>query len=174
MFWNMRGLRLAGYLAGFLLTAVTFAVILRSFGNFPLADARYAGPGIYTYLTRPSPMEVSYPDASGILAEANVEDINLNTYVSATATRLNDQMLARFAAGETYAVHEDSFSVITSMDSGRRGAIEGVLHSPRDPKLFVRFGQLLSTAQIDLPAAPSNNRGLLVWTFSRIFVTSSE
>lgn len=170
--WELGKLRLVGHLAGLLLTAGTFLLTLVSFGHFPLQDARIGGPGIYTYMTRPSLVEPDYPDARDLISDEGLSEGYFHPDLSVGAARLNENTLSRFAAHELEAIHEDSFSVITSMDSGGRGAIEGVLHSPRDQRLVVRFSRLISTSRFDWPGPLASSKGRVVWSFSRIFVTS--
>ena len=166
---GIRQLRFAGHLAGMLLTVAGLVLILSHLGSFTLDYGRLSEPGLYSLMNSPSRTQrtlassgrQTYPEDIGAYANAN--------YLAESA-RLNGYMIDRFADNEMGALHEDSLSVVTQVQPGGRGAIEGVLHSPRDRMLFVRFSQLLSTSQFNLPLSQSTSSGRVVWSFCRIIV----
>jgi hypothetical protein len=165
-------LRLVGHMAGFFLTTIGMALILSFLGRFSLEYEHLGAPGVYSLMNRPSMSHGPMTTNRGSLAYPEDMDTYANTNVLAESARLNGYTLTRFANGEMGAIHEDSLSVVTQVQPDGRGSIEGVLHTPRDPMLFVRFSQLLSTSQFVLPLSMTQSSGRMVWSFSRIIVIS--
>jgi len=168
----VRKLRLAGHMAGFFLTAVGITLILSFLGRFSLDYEHHAEPGVYSLMNRPSMSQG--PDASSSSRLVYPEDAEsyANTNILAGSARLNGYVLTHFADEEMGALHEDSLSLVTQVKPDGRGAIEGVLHTPRDRMLFVRFSQLLSTAQFDHSLTVPQSNGRIIWSFRRIIVIS--
>lgn len=169
---NVLQLRLAGYIAGFFLTAVGLLLTLSFLGRFSLEYKQLAEPGVYSLMKRPSMSHGPMTSNRGRLAYPEDADTYASTNILAGATRLNGYVLTRFAEDERGALHEDSLSVVTQVQPDGRGAIEGVLHTPRDRMLFVRFSQLLSTSQFDLPLSVTRSNGPVIWSFCRVIVIS--
>ena len=170
---NVRQLRLAGHLAGFFVTAAGMLLILSLLGKFSLGYEQLTQPGVYSLMNRPSRIaNRTMTAARGNLDYAGDTDMYVQTNVLAESARLNEYVLARFTNDEMGALHEDSLSVVTQVQPDGRGAIEGVLHTPRDRMLFVRFSQLLSTSQFTLPLSEPRSNGRIIWSFCRIIVIS--
>jgi hypothetical protein len=169
---NVRQLRLAGHLAGFFLTAIGMALILSFLGRFSLDYEHLAEPGVYSLMNRPSMYHGPATSIADRLVYPEDTESYANTNILAESARLNGYVLTRFADDEKGALHEDSLSVVTQVQPDGRGAIEGVLHTPRDRMLFVRFSQLLSTSQFDLSLTVPQSNGRIIWSFRRIIVIS--
>jgi hypothetical protein len=170
---SVHRLRLVGHMAGFFLTAVGMTLILSFLGRFSLEYEHLGAPGVYSLMNRSTMSHGPMTANRGRLAYPDEDmDTYANTSVLAESARLNGYVLTRFADDEMGAVHEDSLSVVTQVQPDGRGAIEGVLHTPRDRMLFVRFSQLLSTSQFVVPLSMTQSSGRMIWSFSRVIVIS--
>jgi hypothetical protein len=168
---SIRRLRFAGHLAGIFMTAVGLMLILSFLGRFSLDYDRLSEPGLYSLMNSPSRTQGTQAFSNRLTYREDA-DTYANANYLAESARLNGYVVNRFADNEMGALHEDSLSVVTQVQPGGRGAIEGILHTPRDRMLFVRFSQLLSTSQFNLPLSQSSSSGRVVWSFCRIIVIS--
>jgi hypothetical protein len=84
---------------------------------------------------------------------------------------INDLYFLNFGQYATRAVEDDSFSVVTMVDSRGEATIQNVLEYPADESLLTDFNRMLVSARCR--AASENGRAVnsrLVMTFSRISV----